>query len=231
LLLVADWFLYVGATIGALLPIVNPASAAPVFLAVTVGSSTRGRRKQARRAAIYCAAILLTALFAGAVVLEFFGITLPILRIAGGLIVTQAGFGMMNPSSNPRVSLSEQEEAAQMESVSFTPIAMPMLSGPGSMAATIAMATQAAGLVTYSAIAVGIFVVAFISWVVLYSSSAILGVIGNSGMNVLTRVMGLLLICIGIQFIATGIVEGLTSEAMVRVLHPWIVALQTGEIG
>jgi len=222
----ADLLLYVGATMGALLPIVNPITAAPVFLSVTRGNSKLRRDRQAKMAAIYACCILLTSLFAGAFVLNFFGITLPVLRIAGGLVVTRVGFGMLEPAKSPRVSGAEEEEAQAMDDVALTPVAIPMLSGPGAIAATIALATGTTGLISYIGVALGIIFVAAAAWATLHFSGLIVRLIGGTGMNVLTRIMGLLLICIGITFIATGIVEGLTSEPMLGIERDWLENLR-----
>jgi multiple antibiotic resistance protein len=220
-------FLYLAATIGALLPIVNPLSTAPVFLAVTAKYSDQWRNTQARLAAIYMAVILLVSLFAGAVVLEFFGIGIPVLRIAGGLVITRVGFGMLEPSSEHRVLPEEEKEAQSMDNVAFTPVAMPMLAGPGAIATTIAIATESMSLANYAGVAVGICVVALIAWGALRSSSALLGVIGNTGMNVVTRLMGLILICIGIRFVVVGALEGLASEPMLEAIRAWLSALES----
>ena len=214
--------MYVGATVGALLPIVNPITAAPVFLSVTQGKTNLYRLRQARLASIYVATILLVSLFAGAVILNLFGITLPVLRVAGGLVVTRVGFGMLDPPNHPRVSAAETEDAQQTDDVAFTPIAMPMLAGPGSIAATIALATETTGIVSNFGIAVGIVVVACVAWLTLRFSSRVVELIGPTGMNALTRLMGLILVCIGITFMATGIVEGLTGDRMTGVLREWL---------
>ena len=99
---------------------------------------------------------------------------------------------------------------------------MPLLSGPGSIAVTIAMATHTSDFSAYSAEVVGIALVAFVCWLVLHYSDSILKLIGQTGMNVMTRMMGFLLVCIGIQFVATGTIEGLTGERMMHVLSDWV---------
>lgn len=223
-----SWFVYVGATFGALFPIANPFSTAPVFLTVTERFTASHRRQQAKMAAIYTASVLLVALFAGALVLEFFGITLPMLRIGGGLIIARVGFGMVSPEPKAGVSDAERDEAQEAMDIAFTPIAMPMLSGPGSIAVTIAMATVNHGFVSYSAEAVGIVLVALSSWVVLRYSEMILGFIGTTGMNVMTRMMGFLLVCIGVQFVLTGVVQGLTGDVMMGIIRDWYTRWQAG---
>jgi len=129
--MLAEWFLLVAGTAFALLPIANPISTAPVFLTLSSGFSTQRRDQQARMAATWMAVILIVSLVAGAVVLEFFGISLPALRVAGGLVVAQIGFAMMRaePASQSDLSDDSAAELKQMSDISFTPIAMPMLSG------------------------------------------------------------------------------------------------------
>ena len=223
--MISQVLLYLAATVGAMLPIVNPLSTAPVFLAVTRGYSKARRSSQARSAAIYMAAILLVALFGGALILNLFGISIPVLRIAGGLIIARIGFGMLEPAREQRVLPEEEKEAQSMEDIAFTPVAMPMLAGPGAIATTIAMATEATGAVHYAGIALGIGVISIIAWVTLRSASALQGVIGDTGMNVVTRLMGLVLVCIGIRFIAVGVIAGLTGELMTERLRDWLEQL------
>jgi len=220
--MLSQFILFASATIGALLPIVNPLSAVPVFMSITDGSSTQDRRRQARRAAIFTGGILLVTLFAGALILGFFGITLPILRIAGGLIILRSGFRMLEPDQRATLTSAEKKEAQQREDVAFTPLAMPMLAGPGSIAVTISLATDATSIVSYAGIAAGAIVVALAAWLTLLTAASTSRFISETGMNVVTRVMGLILICIGIRFLATGFFEGLTSESVSDLLREWI---------
>ena len=217
---------YFVVTIGALLPIVNPLSAAPIFLSVTAGYSAKRRHRQARLASIYMAAILLVSLFAGALVLNFFGITTPVLRIAGGLVITRIGFGMLDPAPEQRIPAEEKEEAEETDEVAFTPLAMPMLAGPGAIASTIALATDSTTVAHYSGVVLGICAVSAAAWITLRSASHLHSLIGNTGMNVVTRLMGLVLICVGIRFIAVGFIEGLTGELMIGVWREWLDAIE-----
>jgi len=213
-----DWILMVGATFGALAPIANPFSAAPVFASLSQRFPDARRKQQARAAACYTAAVLLVSLFAGAVILTFFGISLPVLRIGGGLVVSRIGFTMLNPEPEARVSEADQEEARHMDDIAFTPIAMPLLSGPGSIAVTISMATEVDRTTEYTAIAVGIALVAIFSWVVLHYAGRVVKLFGVTGMNAMTRIMGLILVCIGIQFVSTGILEGLAGDRVMQAI-------------
>ena len=122
-----EWMLMVGATFGALVPITNPFSTAPVFASLTQHFPDNRRKQQARAAACYTASVLFVSLFAGAVILTFFGISMPVLRIGGGLVVARVGFAMLNPEPEARVSEADREDAQHMEDIAFTPIAMPLL--------------------------------------------------------------------------------------------------------
>jgi multiple antibiotic resistance protein len=209
------FFELLGAALGTfvgLLPIANPFSTAAVFVAVTKRFSEAQARDQARRACIYMAIVLLVSLFAGALVMEFFGISIPALRIAGGLIVARVGFGMLNPEPEPDVGESEREEALVMTDLAFTPLAMPMLSGPGSIAVTVGMAAGSDSPWEYGAIALGILGVAYVSWLVLRSARRIVALLGPTGMTALVRVMGFLLVCVGVQFVGLGVVQMVTNE-------------------
>ena len=210
----AAWLTLIAGTVGALLPIANPFSTAPIFAAMTRGQKAESRDRQARLASVYMACILLVALVAGALILEFFGISLQALRVAGGLIIARIGFSMLNPDPERPLPRRDQDESADKDAIAFTPIAMPLLSGPGSIAVTISMATSAKSPFEYIPIGVGIVIVAAISWLVLHYAPRIVDAMGRTGVNALTRIMGLILVCIGVQFVVTGVVDLVTSQTI-----------------
>ena len=205
----------IGGTIATLLPIANPFSTAPVFATMTLGYSDKERLRQARMAVIYMTGVLLVTLVAGTLVLQFFDVGIPALRIAGGLLIARVGFSMVSPAPPAPVSAHSQDEIAPKQDIAFTPIAMPLLSGPGSMAATLSMASVAGGLMDDLNIAIGICIVAGISLLVLRSATFVADFLGVNGMDALTRVMGLLLVCIGIRFVATGFIDGFTDPRII----------------
>lgn len=211
--MIGSWIMIAVVTFIGILPIANPFSTAVVFLTITERFSEERRRQQARLACIYMAGILTTFLLLGSLIMNFFGISIPGLRIAGGLIVARVGFGMLNSRSEQEIPKESREEAVRMEDVAFTPLAMPMLSGPGSIAVTISMATEADGVSENLAIVVGIGLVALVSWLVLRASARVVGVFGATGMNAMSRIMGFLLVCIGIQFIVDGTQDIVSSVA------------------
>ena len=211
--MIGGWLTIAVVTFIGILPIANPFSTAMVFLTITEGFSEKRRRQQARLACIYMAVILVTFLLLGSLIMNFFGISIPGLRIAGGLTVARIGFGMLNSTSANEMSEESRHEAVRMDDVAFTPLAMPMLSGPGSIAVTIGMATEANGVGEHLAIVVGIILVALVSWLVLRASSRVVGILGATGMNAMGRIMGFLLVCVGIQFIVDGTHDILSSPA------------------
>ena len=154
--------------------------------------------------------ILVAFLVAGGVIMSFFGISIPGLRIAGGMIVSYLGFRMLFPEPQP-ISRQEQAEAIQKHDVSFTPLAMPSLSGPGSIAVVIGVSSTVQEservVLAYVSVAIGIAITALISFVVLQAATPLNRILGASGMNAISRLMGFLLICIGVQFVINGVLE------------------------
>jgi multiple antibiotic resistance protein len=194
------------ATFVALLPIANPFSTAVVFLAITPHLSEERKRSQAMMAAVYMTAILLVFLFSGAYIMSFFGISLPGVRIAGGLIVSRIGFSMLNPHEDEKdLEPEEKDEALTMKDLAFTPLAMPMLSGPGAIAVTLSLATDASNPREFLGISIGIVLVAVVSWLVLRTSRRVVRFLGPTGINAMSRIMGFLLVCVGIQFFVLGV--------------------------
>jgi multiple antibiotic resistance protein len=143
---------------------------------------------------------------------------------AGGLIVARIGFGMLNPGPEEDVGEREKEDARHMADLAFTPLAMPMLSGPGSIAATIGMAASVNSAWEYVAVALGILLVAWVSWLVLRSARRIVAVLGQTGMTAPVRIMGFLLMCVGVPFIGLGVVQILTNEEVLRALVEGVAA-------
>jgi len=181
--------------------------------------SQQRRLQQGRLAALYMCGVLIVSLLAGVLILEFFGVSLPALRIAGGLVIARLGFAMLNPEPASELPENQQQEALSMTDIAFTPIAMPLLSGPGSIAVTISIATEAEYLHQYTGVAVGIAICAFISWLVLRFASEVVDYMGATGVTVMTRLMGLLLVGVGVQFVGNGFIELITAEDVVQLIY------------
>jgi multiple antibiotic resistance protein len=199
------WAIFLGTIIG-LLPIINPLSAGPTFLAITEGDSAEFRREQARKGCFYMVGILVSFLIGGTFIMNFFGISIPGLRIAGGILLTGIGMGMLGPRGG--VAAPEEHEAARKKvDISFSPLAMPMLSGPGSIAVTLGFTSLATGWLDYVAIILGIIVVALLTYAVLRVSGKLVGLIGPVGVNAMTKIMGFLIMTMGVQFVVNGVTD------------------------
>jgi multiple antibiotic resistance protein len=170
------------ATFTTLFSVVNPFGAMPVFLTLTSEDSPSDRRQTALRACVYMVAILSVAYLGGQYILNFFGINIQHLRIAGGILLMRSAFELLTPGGNrDRVGPDALEESKMKDDISFTPLAMPMLSGPGSMAICI-------GLIRPS-----------------YFDKSMTRLLGRPGMAALARIMGFITLAIGVNFFATAI--------------------------
>ncbi len=209
---VSELFSYIAIVVIGLLPIANPFSTAPVFLAVSANLDAGSKHKLLRLTCVYMFCILIVFLLAGALILSFFGISVSALRIAGGLIITVLGFRMLFPATNKETDSATARNYEEAKNLAFTPLAMPMLSGPGSIAVIIGMAAQISQnddvfrkIAAYALVGLGILITVVICWLVLRSSTKIIKVLGPTGIDALTRIMGFILICIGVEFTVSGI--------------------------
>jgi multiple antibiotic resistance protein len=159
--------------------------------------------------------VLTVSFFAGQYVLNFFGINIHHLRIAGGILLTRSAFDLLTPGGNrAKVSEATLEESRLKNDISFTPLAMPMLSGPGSMAVCIGLFTQKLTYMNMALICLGFALVALAAYLILMSSLRLTRFLGRPGMAALARIMGFITLAIGVNFMATAIkalFPGLTS--------------------
>lgn len=205
-------------TIVALLPLINPLATAPTFLAITEGDSHERRMQQLRAACFYMVLVLVSFLVGGTFIMGFFGISIPGLRIAGGLLVAGIGSGMlMGPGGD--LGPEATAEAKSKRDVAFSPLAMPLMAGPGSIAVTVGFTSLASEWTDYLAITAGIIVVAVISYVTLRLAERVVKLIGPNGMNALSKVMGFLILCIGIQFVVNGILGIVTDPTVIHAIR------------
>jgi multiple antibiotic resistance protein len=194
------------ASFTSLFSVANPLAAMPVFLSLTEGDTNKEQAITARKASIYMFFVLIIFLLAGTYILSFFGISLPGIRIAGGLVIIRAGFSMLNPETGGRKLTEEDREAAKdKEDISFSPLAMPLLSGPGSIAVVIGFGSQSSGVIEFIIHGVAVLMTAFLAWGILRVAPSLTKYIGKSGMTVITRMMGFIALAIGVQFVINGI--------------------------
>jgi len=200
------------ATLGSLFSVVNPLGAVPIYLTLTSSSTAQHREVTARKTSMWFFLILVVFFFAGTYILSFFGISLNALRIAGGLIIVNSGYGLLNSKfEERRISDEIEVEAQEAEDVSFTPMAMPMLSGPGSISLLISLFAQQSEWVSRGLIIGVIATMALLIWVVLHFAPALFKLLGRGGLAALSRIMGFLVMAIGIEMLIAGVVSLVAS--------------------
>ena len=187
----------------------NPFSTAPLFIALTAGMDREKRNRQALLACIYAFGILITFLLLGSAIIDFFRISIPGLRTAGGLIMSAIGFKML--FSAPPAPSGANQQAQQELDIAFTPLAMPSLAGPGSITVVLTAAPQIKRLhpddrgMVFVAVIAGMIVTLVFCLLVLRAAGSMVRFLGQSGIDAMTRIFGFLIICIGMQFLLTGI--------------------------
>ena len=193
------------ATFLALFPIVNPFGGIPMFFSLTANFSREERRRTALRTSFYVIAILVTFMLFGRFVLNFFGISLPVLKIAGGLIVANTAWGMVTATS--RITHEESSEALTKEDISLTPMAMPMLSGPGSIGVVMGLAAHASGMMAYAGMIIGILGVGLVVFLLLFMGGPLVKRLGPSAVGAITRIFGFLILAIAVQLVWDGVAD------------------------
>jgi multiple antibiotic resistance protein len=207
---IGDFLSWVGITLITLVPIINPVSTAVLLLSISTHLTPDERNRQITWACIYMTGILVTFLLAGHLVMLAFGISIPGIRIAGGLVIGILGFRMLFPDDD-QLPAAGRIEAEKKPDISFSPLAMPSLAGPGAIATVITMSSSINGrhsndkLWAYVGVLVAIGVAALISWLVLRGAGGLRRILGVNGVNSLSRIMGFLLVCIGVQFAINGV--------------------------
>ncbi len=189
-----------------ILAIVNPLGAIPVFVNLTAGSAREERKSIARISALSVALILIISVWGGEALLDFFGISIPSFRVAGGLLILLMAISMMHARlSDTQHTANEAEEAERKDNIAVVPLAIPLMAGPGAMSLVITLAHQAPHWADKLVLSAGVFIVALAVWVALYLAEPLSRVLGTTGINIGTRVMGLILTAVGIEFIAAGL--------------------------
>ncbi|MEN9336629.1 MAG: hypothetical protein RLZZ500_1616 [Bacteroidota bacterium] len=193
--------------LAALFSVLNPIGTVPIFVALTQDYTKGERSTVSMWTAINVFLILIISFFVGQYVLTFFGITIPALRIAGGIIIASSGFGLLNGkfSRNKGLDKKAEEEAQQRDSIALTPLAMPMLAGPGSISLLIAYYQEHHSTNDIIASCLAIVAVALLIFIILRSAHYLAKYLGASGIVAISRIVGFLTIAIGIQYIISAI--------------------------
>ena len=198
-----EMFLFFIGSFVSLFSIVDPLLAVPVFVSLTEKYSFEKRVEIAKQASIYVLGILLIFFIAGGLILKFFGISLEGLRIAGGLMIIASAIDMLQKKE--RLLPVEQQESEEKDDIAFSPLAMPLISGPGSIAVIIGMTTDAKSPMHYVVIFLTILLVALSCYIFLRLAPLIAQKVGTTMLKSFTRIMGFILLCIGVQYIVNGV--------------------------
>lgn len=208
-----------------LLPLANPLTSMSMLLSLGQYIPPKERNRQIREAAGYVFGIMLVTYYAGAWIMNTFGISIPGLRIAGGLIVAVLGFGMLfpkEPGQGPAEAGGLQDKAHRgTPNIAFVPLALPGTAGPGTIAMIISVAASVeSGAAGYSAWVVNVAPVlvfgllGWLFWICLRSADRIVALIGKDGVEAISRIMGFLLVCMGVQFVINGVLEVVRDYAV-----------------
>lgn len=190
--------------------LVDPFAAIPSFLAITQNADPARRRRMARKGALTCFIVLTSFAIAGQFIFRLFGITLPAFEIAGGLILLLIGLDMLEARRSPtQETLGDAEEAAAKEDAGIVPLGVPMLAGPGAISSVMVLVGQAPSIWHWEmgAILASIAITAVVTYFVLAGADGVRRVMGETGIRILVRVMGLLLVALAMQFFVNGLTD------------------------
>ena len=208
----------IGLGLVTLLPLANPLTTVALFIGLSGDMTRAERRRQSLLTGVYVFMILVVAYYGGQAVMWIFGISMPGLRIGGGLIVSSIGFSMLFPKAPLDETVEVGEKSAELKrraskDIAFVPLAMPTTAGPGTIAMVVTIAASAAsatGVRPWMLVVVPITVSVLIGvlvWLCLRSADLIMRILGRSGIEAISRLMGFLLVCMGVQFVINGSLE------------------------
>lgn len=190
-----------------LFALINPLSALPVFISLTQHHDTKWVSGQIKKTCIYIVIICLCAYFAGLHILGFFGISINALKIAGGIIIARSGFLLLNAKHKKDIKGKVKQESLEKEDISFSPLAMPLLAGPGSISLLINMWIEFPETEKKVTIIFAIICVAASIYVIFSIAPRIIKYTGEAGLKSLSKIMGFLVLAIGIEMILATVIE------------------------
>ncbi|WP_417358113.1 MarC family NAAT transporter [Flavobacterium sp.] len=208
-----ELFIYIFA---ALFSVINPLGAVPIFVGLTQDDSMAERSRISFWTAINVFIILIISFFVGQYILAFFGISIDALRIAGGLIIVNSGFALLTGkfSKTRGVNKKVANDAQKRNDIALTPLAIPMLAGPGSMSLLIALYQDSPEISQKIITCVAIAAVAVVIFLVMRSAHYLSRILGASGIVAISRIIGFIVIAIGIQYISSSVVNILSTVSL-----------------
>jgi multiple antibiotic resistance protein len=194
--------------LASLFSVVNPLGAIPMFLSLTANHTTIERNKTSLLTSIYFVLLSMSFFWVGTYILSFFGVSVPALRAAGGLVIIMSGFALLSGNmAKRRIGDKVQEEAMEKEDISFTPMAMPMLSGPGSISLLIGYFSSYPEIEDKLIISSVIVLTGIIIYSILRFSPLLFKILGQAGLKAVARIMGFIVLAIGIEYIVSGVLQ------------------------
>jgi multiple antibiotic resistance protein len=187
-----------------LFSLINPLSAMPVFISLTSGYAKSHLFRTVRRTAFYVLLVCVISFLIGEFILDFFGVSIDALKIAGGIIISRSGFQLLNAQHKSDIQGDIEKESRLKEDISFSPLALPLLAGPGSMSLLINLGIQSSGFQEKGVIIAAIVAVSLVIYLIFSSAPIILKYLGQTGLRTLSKIMGLLVLSIGIQMIVAS---------------------------
>ena len=184
--------------------LINPLSTMPVFMTMTAGLSEKERTHTARKASIVALITIIIFALSGQLLFKFFGISVNSFRVVGGVIFFIMGMDMLQARLG-QVKIKDSEVKAYVNDISVTPLAIPMICGPGAITNSIVLMEDASTLTRKIVLFGMILLVMFFTYLVFYSSSRILKILGQTGINVMMRLMGLIVMVIAVEFFFSGL--------------------------
>ncbi|MBA3003769.1 MAG: YchE family NAAT transporter [Desulfurivibrio sp.] len=189
-----------------LFAIVNPIGAIPIYISLTDEYRAEDRARIVRITPVAVVAILLVTLISGEFILRFFGISVDSFRVGGGILLLLMSISMLQARTSRTAHTSDEaEETADRETIAVVPLAIPLLSGPGAISTVIVYAYKAKGISAYLITSAGILLIGLAIYLSLLAAPYIAKKLGRTGINIITRIMGLILAAIAVEFITTGL--------------------------
>lgn len=215
----AEWTYLFKITI-ALFAIVNPLSSLPIFITATDGWQPRERANTARTVAFTVFIVLIVSAFIGNGILDFFGITIPSFQVGGGILLMLIAISMMHgKQSGTRQTPEEAQNMAEREVIAIVPLSIPLLAGPGAISSMILYAQQQPTIFGKLSLAIPAFSIALMVWGLLQLADGITKRLGTIGINIITRLMGLVLAAMAVEFIANGLMGLFPKLLSWRFIH------------
>lgn len=206
---------YLATTIVALFVIIDPFAVVPVYLSLTEKSSIAERRSTRRKATLIAMGILLTFASFGMGIFHIFGITLPAFQIAGGILLLILGLEQLH-GKRQRVAAEEHKEGMEKDDISIFPLATPLLAGPGAISTVVLYSSKVDSVARMMLLAVAVIIALLASHFLIVIAPALTKVLGKTGLNLLTRLMGIILTAIAVQFFLNGIKGALQAMGVLQ---------------